>query len=175
MSEGDRVTRLAEGAELAVTDRDQLRRAFGCFPSGVASVCAVADGQPIGLAASSFTAVSITPPLVSVSIQDTSQTWPRLRTRTRLGISVLAQGHDIACLSLSRKVGDRFDGVGWWQDRDGAVFLDDACAWFDCSVHAEVPAGDHAIVLLLVHRLEASPRRPPLVFHASRFHRLASI
>jgi flavin reductase (DIM6/NTAB) family NADH-FMN oxidoreductase RutF len=27
---------------------EQLREAFGCFPSGVAAVCALVDGAPVG-------------------------------------------------------------------------------------------------------------------------------
>lgn len=92
---------------------NQLRRAFGCFPSGVTAVCALVDGEPVGMAASSFTSVSVSPPLVSVCIQNISSTWPKLRRRPRLGLSVLAEGHDAACARLASKDGDRFADVGW--------------------------------------------------------------
>lgn len=59
-----------------VTIGDHLRRAFGCFPSGVTAICAEIDGEPVGVAASSFTSVSISPPLVSVCMQHTSTTRP---------------------------------------------------------------------------------------------------
>ena len=49
----------------------QLRQAFACFPSGVTAICALVDRTPIGMAASSFTSVSVDPPLVSVCIQKT--------------------------------------------------------------------------------------------------------
>ncbi|OUS92042.1 flavin reductase family protein [Rhodococcus sp. NCIMB 12038] len=152
-----------------------LRKAFGCFPSGVTAVCATVDGEPVGMAASSFTSVSVTPPLVSVCVQDTSETWPRLRTRTRLGLSVLAEGHDETCLSLSNKTGDRFAKVEWDQSAQGSIFVHGASLWLDCSLHAELPAGDHAIVVLEVHGLRADPDTPPLVFHGSRFRRLAAL
>jgi hypothetical protein len=38
-----------------------------------------------------------------------------------------------------------------------------------------VPAGDHAIVLLQIHGLGADPDTLPLVFHGSRFRRLAAV
>src|SRR5689334_21946313 len=81
-------------------DDATLRRVFGCFPSGVIAVCASVDGEPLGMAASSFTTVSVAPPLVSICVQNSSTTWPRLRRRERLGISVLAEHHGDACLSL---------------------------------------------------------------------------
>lgn len=156
-------------------DDTELRRVFGCFPSGVIAVCAMVDGEPVGMAASSFTTVSLMPPLVSICIQNSSTTWPTLRGRAALGVSVLAEDHTGACRSLSRKDGDRFAGVRWIQRSSGSVFVHGASAWLDCRQHAEVPAGDHTIVLLEICALRADPDTPPLVFHGSRFHRLAAV
>lgn len=156
-------------------DGTELRRAFGCFPSGVTAVCAIIDGEPVGMAASSFTSVSIDPPLASICVQNSSTTWPRLRNQPRLGLSVLAEDHTDAAISLSRKVGDRFAGVSWAELPNGGVFVDGASAWWDCRVHAEVEAGDHTIVLLEICALGAAPNTPPLVFHGSRFRRLAMV
>ena len=61
------------GGEL---NAEVLRAAFAHFPSGVTAVAAMRDGQPTGIAASSFTSVSIDPPLVSVCIALSSTTWP---------------------------------------------------------------------------------------------------
>ncbi|MEV6823501.1 hypothetical protein [Amycolatopsis sp. NPDC051102] len=48
--------------------------------------------------------------------------WPRLRGR-RLGLSVLAEGQDEACLRLSARQGDRFRDVGWEPGPHGSVFI----------------------------------------------------
>jgi flavin reductase (DIM6/NTAB) family NADH-FMN oxidoreductase RutF len=55
------------------------------------------------------------------------------------------------------------------------VFVIGATAWRDCSLHAEVPAGDHSIALLTVRGLRANPAVLPLVFHGSRLRRLRSV
>lgn len=153
----------------------QLRRAYGCFPSGVTAICALEGADPVGIAASSFTSVSMDPGLVSVCVQNSSATWPRLRAMRRLGVSVLAEDQNEACRTLSLKSGDRFAQVEWSVSGDGAVFVHGAVAWLDCSIHAEVPAGDHMIVVLVLHALRAEPERPPLVFHGSRFRQLAAV
>ncbi|MET8998572.1 flavin reductase family protein [Amycolatopsis sp. Hca4] len=149
-----------------------LRQAFACFPSGVTALGAVAGGAPAGMAVSSFTSVSLEPALLSVCVRNASATWPQLRASPRLGLSVLAEHQAAAGRRLAGKTGDRFAGVGWWASDDGALFVLGASAWFDCSVRAEVPAGDHTVVLLEVHGLHANPDVPPLVFHGSRFRRL---
>ncbi|GAA5040790.1 flavin reductase (DIM6/NTAB) family NADH-FMN oxidoreductase RutF [Thermocatellispora tengchongensis] len=155
------------------TDTTVLRAAFGCFPSGVTAICAVIDGEPAGMAVSSFTSVSLEPPLISVCIQNTSRTWVRLRRAARIGVSVLADRHGDHCRRLSRRTGDRFGGIPWDIADSGAMFVRGAPAQFDCSLHREVEAGDHSIALLRVHALAACPASAPLVFHGSTFRRLA--
>ncbi|KOG32505.1 flavin reductase family protein [Streptomyces resistomycificus] len=150
-----------------------LRQAFGCFPSGVTAVCALDSGSPVGMAASTFTPVSLSPALISVCMQDTSTTWPRLRQRSRVGVSVLAEGQDEICRSLAGTGADRFAGVDWDADEDGGVYIHGASLRLNCSLYAELPGGDHTIVLLEIHGLRAEPDREPLVFHNSRFRRLA--
>jgi flavin reductase (DIM6/NTAB) family NADH-FMN oxidoreductase RutF len=53
-----------------------------------------------------------------------------------------------------------------------ALCVLNSTAWLDCSPYAEVPAGDHTIALLEIHRMTADPATAPLVFHASTFRRL---
>ncbi|GHE79363.1 hypothetical protein GCM10017786_06520 [Amycolatopsis deserti] len=88
---------------------------------------------------------------------------------------MLAEGHDEICLSLARTTADRFADVAWDSSAAGGVFVHGATAWLDCSLYAEVPAGDHTLVLLEIHGLRADPEAAPLVFHGSRFRRLAAI
>ncbi|MEV0568801.1 flavin reductase family protein [Dactylosporangium sp. NPDC050588] len=152
----------------------ELRRVFGAFPSGVTAVAALVDGVPVGLAASSFTSVSLEPPLVSICIARTSSTWPRLRRAGRLGVSVLSARQAHLGRQLSARGGDRFAGVTWRATHGGEILLDGACAWLDCSIDREIEAGDHDIVLLRVHALDADRGVPPLVFHQSRFGQLDS-
>jgi len=156
-------------------DARALRDAFACYPSGVTALCAVVNGTPIGMAASSFTSVSVEPPLVSVCIQNNSATWRHLKDASRIGVSVLGANHDAACKSLSSKNGDRFAGLDWSATEQRAIFINGATAYLDCSVYTSFEAGDHAIVLLRIHALGTCPDIEPLVFHGSRLRRLSPI
>jgi flavin reductase (DIM6/NTAB) family NADH-FMN oxidoreductase RutF len=156
-----------------VLEAANLRRVFGAFPTGVTALAALGpDGRPIGLAASSFTSVSLDPPIVSVAIGHGSTTWPRLRASDRLGVTVLGAHQEQACVQLSRSSPDRFSGLSWRSTLDGAVLIDGSAAWLDCSIEMEVTAGDHDVIFLRVHELDADHSVEPLVFHASRFWRL---
>jgi len=158
-------------------DLARLREAFGAFPSGVVAVAAEVDGQLVGLAASSFTSVSLEPPLVSFSVANTSKTWPALRRASHLGLTVLADHHGEVCRQLAGPVEHRFDDVTVTATDDGAVTLDEGLARFDCTIYREVEAGDHTIVLLRLHAVETvtveEDTSMPLVFHRSGFGRLS--
>lgn len=169
------MTSLATNQDL---DPARLREAFGFFPSGVVAVAAEIGGRPVGLAASSFTSVSLDPPLVSVNLAAASKTWPELRTAPHLGVTVLADHHDVVCRQLAGPVERRFDGVPLTATPEGALFIDDGLAQFDCTIYREVDAGDHVLVLLELHAVAHVGRasvQEPLVFHRSGFGRIQAL
>jgi len=157
-------------------DPQVLRETFGHFPSGVAAIAAEAEGERHVLVASSFTVgVSLEPPLAMFSVQKTSSTWPALADAGRIGVSVLGADQADICRQLAgRDRGARFDGIPLRVTQLGAVRLEGSAAWFDCSVHGIHPAGDHDIVLFRIHDLHVDKGTSPLVFHGSRFTRLAA-
>lgn len=151
-----------------------LKGAFSAFPSGVVAVAAQVDGIAVGMAASSFTSVSLSPPLVSFSIARESSTWPLLRRARRLGVSVLADHHDRVCRQLAGPAAERFSGLSLHRTDEAAVVLTDAVVGFETSIYNEIPAGDHSLVLLRLHAVgQGDAEGSPLVFHRSTFGRLA--
>jgi flavin reductase (DIM6/NTAB) family NADH-FMN oxidoreductase RutF len=149
-----------------------LREAFGHFPTGVIAIAAKVDGTLVGLAASTFVPVSLDPPLVSFAVQNTSTTWPKLRDRPRLGISVLGEAHDDAARTLAARTGDRFAGLQTVSTENGAVFVEGTSVWLEGSIENSVQAGDHTIVILRVMDITVHPEVAPIVFHRSTFRRL---
>jgi flavin reductase (DIM6/NTAB) family NADH-FMN oxidoreductase RutF len=154
-------------------DPQALRSTFALFPSGVAALSAVVDGVPVVLVASSFqVGISADPPLVLFAVQHTSTSWPKLRAAERIGVSVLGEAHDSAARQMASKAADRFAGIETHTSATGAHFLLGAPVWLECSIHSEVPAGDHDVVLLRVHAMGYEPQTEPLVWHASSFRAL---
>ncbi|WP_239030448.1 flavin reductase family protein [Mycobacterium sp. MYCO198283] len=149
-----------------------LREAFGHFPTGVIAIAAEIDGVRVGLAASTFVPVSLNPPLVSFCVQNSSTTWPKLRSAPRLGISVLGEAHDEAARTLAAKAGDRFAGLETTTTDQGAVFVHGTSVWVDSAIEQLVEAGDHTIVVLRVEDITVHDGIAPIVFHRSGFHRL---
>ena len=153
-------------------DTTQLRRAFACFPSGLIAIVALDGSKPCGMVASSFTSVSLEPALVSVCFAKTSATWQVLRGLPRIGLSVLSEDHSAVASQLSAKSDDRFLNVTWQSSAQGAVHIDGAALWLECSFFQIVDAGDHDVAILRIEALKTFPEVSPIVFHASTFTQL---
>ena len=106
-----------------------LREAFGHFPSGVIAIAAEVDGA-LGVGRQHLRARALEPPLVSFCVQNTSETWPKLKDLPSLGISVLGEAHDEAARALAAKTGDRFAGLETVSRESGAVFIAGTSVWW---------------------------------------------
>jgi flavin reductase (DIM6/NTAB) family NADH-FMN oxidoreductase RutF len=141
-----------------VLDERSVRDAFGRFATGVAFVTAEVDGTPLGLIVSSFTAVSLRPPLVSFCPARDSFTWRRMRLADRFDVNVLDARHGGFARRAAAPEADRF-----------AEPLHDVLAVIECEFAAEHATGDHAIVVGRVRGLQLPPGGDPLVYFAGGF------
>ncbi|MEU0571778.1 flavin reductase family protein [Nonomuraea sp. NPDC005983] len=147
-------------------DSRRFRQVLGRFATGVVAITALdpVNGEPCGLAANSFTSVSLDPPLVGFCVAHTSTSWPRVRGAKVVTVNVLAEHQQPVCAQLAAKGGDKFAGLTWTGSPGGNPVLDGALAWLDCAVEAEHPAGDHVIVVARVLQLDTHAEGGPLVF-----------
>ncbi|RZL84123.1 MAG: flavin reductase [Rhodococcus sp. (in: high G+C Gram-positive bacteria)] len=151
-------------------DQRTLRTFYGRIPSGVLALGAMVDGEPLGMAVSSFTNVSLDPPLMVVSIRNESATWPLIAEAEAIGASILAESQEECGMQLSASRSDsRFDSIGYTVTASGAVLIDDASAWFEATPSDPIPAGDHSLVLLTLRSISHGGDRSPLLFFGSKF------
>ena len=134
-------------------DERRLRDAFGRFATGVAFVTADVEGDSLGLIVSTFTAVSLDPPLVSFCPGRDSLTWRRMRRAGRFTVHILGASHGGFARRAAPPGAARF-----------AEPLADPVAVVECDIEAEHPAGDHSIVVGRVRDLHVSGPPDPLVY-----------
>ena len=151
------------------TTDPSLREVMACHPTGV-TVVAVCDraGEPYGLTVSSFTSVSLDPPLVLVCIGHESSSHDRLVEANSFAVNVLSAGQAaVAARFASGPSTGRFDDLDWAPSPSGDPILAETGAWLDCSLDEVLTAGDHSILL---GRVESSglSDQPALVFHRGR-------
>ena len=156
---------------VSAIDARRFRSILGHFATGVVVISAIdpETGRPTGLAANSFTSVSLDPALVSFCVAHTSTTWPRLRRAERHCVNILSAPQRDVCLRFASRGGEKFAGLEWTESPSGEPVIDGALAWLETSVEAEHVAGDHVIVVARVHHLDRHHDGDPLIFYKGSY------
>jgi flavin reductase (DIM6/NTAB) family NADH-FMN oxidoreductase RutF len=142
-------------------DTAELRKAFGCFLTGVTVVTTLDESeQPRGFTANSFTSVSLEPPLVLVCLGNRAGSYPVFAATRSFAVNILSETQRGLSNRFASKQRDRFHDTPWRTASTGSPLLDDAVAWLDCRTHRHIDAGDHLILLGEVVDLGHSPRAP---------------
>jgi flavin reductase (DIM6/NTAB) family NADH-FMN oxidoreductase RutF len=153
-------------------DSARYRQVLGHFATGITIVTAIDNGEPVGLTAQSFTAVSLDPPLVAFFPGKSSTSYPGIQRAGVFCVNVLAEDQEALCRAFAVSGGDKFSGVGYKPAAGtGSPVLADALAWVDCRIEAEHDAGDHLITVGRVLDLEVSREAKPLMFYRGGFGR----
>ena len=153
----------------AAMDPRALRAAFGCFMTGVTVVTTMdGAGRPIGFTANSFASVSLDPPLLLVSIANSSVNLPAFAGGTGFAVNILAEGQKDVSATFARRVDDRFSSVYWRKGPAGSPLIAGVSAWFDCTLHQAIPAGDHTILVGRIVAFESTPE-PGLCYYRGAY------
>jgi len=159
-------------------DAATFRSALGQWPSGVTVVTTTADGTWHGMTASSFSSVSLDPPLVSVCLAKTIFTHSLIEASGHFGVNILAK--DQAHLGKrfagqQPEVTDRFFDVNAKTAVTGAPLIPDALAWLDCEVRHAYDGGDHTIFVGEVLAADTPRLTAPLLFHSRAWGQFADL
>lgn len=146
-------------------DAEQFRQLLGRFATGV-SVLTARDGRGLsqGMTASSIASVSLHPPLLLVAVDHANDMHAAMLGATHFVVNILASDQEALARAFAAETTNRFDGVGYRENRHAIPLLDGALAYIECAKHAEVPAGDHTVFIGLVIGGEVTERRPLLYF-----------
>ncbi|HEX4817963.1 MAG TPA: flavin reductase family protein [Nonomuraea sp.] len=153
-------------------EADLFRQALAVHASGVVVITAQSDGIPVGLTATSFSSVSLAPPLVSFYVDLSSTTWPRLGAADHFAVNILASDQAELAARFARRSIDRFaEPTRWRPGPLGAPLLQDVSAHLLCLPYERVEVGDHMLVVGLVAEADVRPPGRPLLYHQGRFGR----
>ncbi|MCP4139114.1 MAG: hydroxymethylglutaryl-CoA lyase [Chloroflexi bacterium] len=149
-------------------DPNNFKRAMSQFASGVTVVTTKHGDTPIGITASSFTSLSMDPPLVLVSLSKKLFTHNVIADSGIFAVNVLsARQLDLGMrfAGMMPEIKDRFAGLNTRTAATGSPLLPDSLAWVDCTVWASYDGGDHTIFVGEVKDLDVSDYDTPLLYH----------
>ncbi len=132
---------------------EAFKEAMAHVSAPVTIITTWCDDTPHGTTVSAFSSLSVTPPMVIVSLDNRGTMVDRLRDSGTMGINVLAPDQSDLAIRFATKVPDRFDGVEWSLDL-GVPRLPGITTWLYCDKLQFEPGGDHTVVLGSVARTE---------------------
>lgn len=152
-------------------DPRELRQALGHFATGVTVItCRDDDEAPHGATVNAFTAVSLDPPLVLVSL-DRRSTVCSLVESASFTVNVLEAGQKDLAMHFAGKPSQH---VEWDLDSAcGAPQLAGALAHISCTPWQHYDGGDHILYLGEVQQFRIHDGAP-LLFHTGKFHQLGN-
>ena len=155
------------------SDPRTLRDALGCFATGVTVVtCLDGEGEPVGLTANSFTALSLDPPLLLVCVAKAAASAEPLTAAEHFAVNVLQTCQQPASITFSTRGEDRFGQTKWGVGEHGSPILGESLSVFECRRHAVHDGGDHLILVGEVIKASFEPGLDPLLYFRGKYRRL---
>jgi len=155
-------------------DAETLRQAMRHWATGVTVVTTAHQGRRHGMTVSSFTSVSLNPPLVLVALERKTRTRTMVAAEGVFAVTVLSQGDQAVSNRFAGRMEgeDRFAGLETFSLVTGAPLLRAGEAWLDCRVVQQVEAGTHTIFIGEVVAARAGEAFAPLLYFNRAYRRL---
>lgn len=165
ISETDPVT------DHAHVDAGDFKKAVGAFATGVTIITTATPTGASGCTASSFTSLSLDPPLVLVCLDRRTPMRDYIDKAGRFGINVLAADQPHLSQHFARWSPDKFADIDHDIDEYGVPLLVGAISRLSCTLDRSYYGGDHVILVGRVEHIDLADGEP-LVYHMARYHRL---
>lgn len=145
-----------------------FREIMKIFPSAVTVVTALdAEGRPRGLTCSAFCSLSMDPPTMLICVNRRNGSLAAIRSSGGFVANLLRAGRERVSERFASAASDKYSDLNWRPSPTSGLpwFPDDALAFVECRLIAELDAGTHAILIGLVEQGGVQePVGPPLVY-----------
>ncbi|EKJ88676.1 flavin reductase family protein [Leptospira meyeri] len=150
------------------TPIDQFKTSLSLWASGVCVITYESKEKKGGITVSSFSSVSLEPPLVLFCLAKDSSAKTPIEKAGNFVVNILSSDQkqisaDFASGSLDKAV--VLEGLKPGTLSTGAPVLPDALASLDCKVNQTIDAGDHWILIGLVEAVVTREGSPLLYFN----------
>jgi flavin reductase (NADH) len=152
-----------------VVEGEDQRALFRYWPAGVSVVVAEWEGRRAGLTVSSLVSVSLSPPLVSISLGRAASLFEVLDEAGEWSVSILARDQEHLAQHFARSVPPLVQWDGIAVRDDDPRLLQGAVGWMKARTVERFDTGDHVIFLAVTEWLETGPGAGGLVYVDRRY------
>lgn len=167
---------------MSITDTsiqaDRLRQTMRYWATGVTVVSAAHDGEQHGMTVNSLTSLSLSPPLVMVSLEQNTRTHGLVQRAGAYGVSLLhvsQQGLSDRFAGRDTEATDRFEGVNTFTLASGSPLIEGSLAYLDCRVVDTYQAGTHTLFIARVVAAQdgqTDQKAHPLLYFNQQYRKL---
>lgn len=143
---------------------EEYRSAARHFASGVTIVTVSWTEELHGMTASSFAAISLDPPLVLVSLGESSRTRLMIHKAGTFAVNILGEEQEHIARVFASPGDKTFEGCAYHLGQAKAPLLDGSLVSMTCRTTEVVTAGDHELFIAEVLTTEEREGRPLLYF-----------
>ena len=131
----------------------------------------VAKEGPVGLTVSSFTSVSLDPPLVLISIAKSSGLYTLFMGSKAYAVNFLADDQkSVSDRFAGRTQGNHmFDGIKFTRGSTGSPIIAGSRAVLECKAWQVYEGGDHSILVGEVVAAKTLNSKKPLVYYSQQY------
>lgn len=159
-------------------DSTLLRHTMRLWATGVTVVTAQHDNQMRGMTVSSFTSVTMEPPLILICLQKQTETAQAVLDSGSFAVSMLGEEQrEISNLFAGfvelAEDEDRFDRIEVALASTGSPIIKGAMGWIDCKVHATHDGSTHYIFVgeVVAASGESEHNQMPLIYYNRDYRR----
>lgn len=161
----------------------KLRQTMRLWATGVTIVSACHEDVLRGMTVSSFTSVTLDPPLVLVCLQKDKETAEVILASKAFSVSMLGEQHrEISDLFAGfgpelPQEANRFDGLALEYALTGSPILSDAMGWLDCKLHAVYDGSTHHIFVgeVVAASGASDDIKQPLLYYNRAYRKLGEL
>ena len=156
-------------------DPDALRQVMRRWVSGVAIVTSHHQGIRHGMTVNSFTSISLQPPAVIVTLEQTTRTHALVIASGTFGVTILSDKQQALSECFSGQdcdQEDRFAGMETHSLVSGAPLIAGGLAYLDCHVLARYTTGNSTLFIAEVLAAQTGEHSPPLIYVNRHYRQL---
>ena len=158
-------------------DSQLFKETLAHWASGVTVVTTLHEGRPVGITASSFSSVSLTPPQILICVNQKLFTHDAIETAGAFAVNILGEEHlewGMRFAGMTPEIADRFADIAVHSEITGCPLFGEALAWVDCRVAHAHDSGDHTVFIGEVLAAGSRPEGKPLLYYYRNWRSMRS-
>jgi 3-hydroxy-9,10-secoandrosta-1,3,5(10)-triene-9,17-dione monooxygenase reductase component len=154
---------------------EEFKKSLGRFASGVTLITYRDESLLSGITVSSFTSLSLDPPLILFNIQKKASSHDKLLQSKGYAVHILSNEQESISNQFSSPKTDRNEVLNSLHPKfiDDIPVLENSLSYLVCSNHKTYDGGDHTIFIGMVNHVYTNEDKSPLLYYNKGYRKFS--